>query len=64
MVGASRNKTRSVMRIPIRRSTLRVSTAWAYEGYPINQRQSECAGTIGSDWWTDIKWYFDNLFVT
>lgn len=24
---------------------------------------TECAGTIGSDWWTDIKWYMDNLFI-
>ncbi|QRV81536.1 glycoside hydrolase family 30 protein [Ceratobasidium sp. AG-Ba] len=22
---------------------------------------SECAGTIGSDWWSDIKWYMDNV---
>ena len=24
---------------------------------------SECAGTIGSDWWSDIKWYADNIFI-
>ncbi|KAJ6526635.1 glucan endo-1,6-beta-glucosidase [Mycena vulgaris] len=24
---------------------------------------TECAGTIGSDWWSDIKWYMDNLFI-
>ncbi|KAF7970960.1 hypothetical protein HWV62_22550 [Athelia sp. TMB] len=24
---------------------------------------TECAGTIGSDWWSDIKWYIDNLWV-
>ncbi|KAJ6476301.1 glycoside hydrolase [Mycena sanguinolenta] len=24
---------------------------------------SECSGTIGSDWWSDIKWYMDNLFI-
>ncbi|KAI9568162.1 glycoside hydrolase family 30 protein [Boletus coccyginus] len=24
---------------------------------------TECSGTIGSDWWNDIKWYMDNLFV-
>ncbi|KIM38454.1 glycoside hydrolase family 30 protein [Hebeloma cylindrosporum] len=24
---------------------------------------TECAGTIGSDWWSDIKWYMDNLWI-
>ncbi|KAE9396925.1 glycoside hydrolase family 30 protein [Gymnopus androsaceus JB14] len=24
---------------------------------------TECSGTIGSDWWSDIKWYMDNLWV-
>ncbi|KII83682.1 glycoside hydrolase family 30 protein [Plicaturopsis crispa FD-325 SS-3] len=24
---------------------------------------TECAGTIGTDWWSDIKWYMDNLFI-
>ncbi|KAF8641342.1 hypothetical protein AX16_010040 [Volvariella volvacea WC 439] len=24
---------------------------------------TECTGTIGSDWWSDIKWYMDNLWV-
>ncbi|KAF9558907.1 glycoside hydrolase family 30 protein [Agrocybe pediades] len=24
---------------------------------------TECSGTIGSDWWTDIKWYMDNLWI-
>ncbi|KAH9476350.1 Endo-1,6-beta-D-glucanase [Psilocybe cubensis] len=24
---------------------------------------TECSGTIGSDWWSDIKWYIDNLWV-
>ncbi|KAF5362729.1 hypothetical protein D9758_011677 [Tetrapyrgos nigripes] len=24
---------------------------------------TECAGTIGSDWWSDIKWYMDNIFI-
>lgn len=24
---------------------------------------TECAGTLGSDWWSDIKWYMDNLFT-
>ncbi|KAF5365060.1 hypothetical protein D9758_010967 [Tetrapyrgos nigripes] len=24
---------------------------------------TECAGTIGSDWWSDIKWYIDNIFI-
>ncbi|GLB44591.1 putative glycosyl hydrolase 30 family protein [Lyophyllum shimeji] len=24
---------------------------------------TECSGTFGSDWWSDIKWYMDNLFI-
>ncbi|KAG7447217.1 glucan endo-1,6-beta-glucosidase [Guyanagaster necrorhizus] len=24
---------------------------------------TECTGTIGSDWWSDIKWYMDNIFI-
>ncbi|KJA25337.1 glycoside hydrolase family 30 protein [Hypholoma sublateritium FD-334 SS-4] len=24
---------------------------------------TECSGTIGSDWWSDIKWYMDNLWI-
>ncbi|KDR79564.1 hypothetical protein GALMADRAFT_137365 [Galerina marginata CBS 339.88] len=24
---------------------------------------TECSGTFGSDWWSDIKWYIDNLWV-
>ncbi|KAJ7215366.1 glycoside hydrolase superfamily [Mycena pura] len=24
---------------------------------------TECSGTFGSDWWSDIKWYMDNLWV-
>ncbi|KAJ7079601.1 glycoside hydrolase [Mycena belliarum] len=24
---------------------------------------TECSGTIGSDWWSDIKWYMTNLFT-
>jgi len=46
-----------------------------YEGDVSNQEQftsqfpdkevyfTECSGTLGSDWWTDIKWYMDNLFI-
>jgi len=26
--------------------------------------QTECAGTTGSDWWTDIQWYVSNLWTT
>ena len=22
---------------------------------------TECAGTLGSDWWQDIKWHLDNM---
>ncbi|KAI8994205.1 glycoside hydrolase [Trametes punicea] len=24
---------------------------------------TECSGTYGTDWWSDIKWYMDNLFI-
>ncbi|KIM42591.1 glycoside hydrolase family 30 protein [Hebeloma cylindrosporum] len=24
---------------------------------------TECTGTIGSDWWSDVKWYMDNLWI-
>ncbi|ESK83394.1 glycoside hydrolase family 30 protein [Moniliophthora roreri MCA 2997] len=24
---------------------------------------TECAGTLGSDWWSDMKWYIDNLWI-
>ncbi|CAK5265078.1 unnamed protein product [Mycena citricolor] len=24
---------------------------------------TECSGTIGSDWWSDVKWYMDNLYI-
>ncbi|CAA7270553.1 unnamed protein product [Cyclocybe aegerita] len=24
---------------------------------------TECTGTLGSDWWSDIKWYMDNLWI-
>lgn len=24
---------------------------------------TECTGTVGSDYWQDIKWYMDNLFI-
>ncbi|KAF8346582.1 glycoside hydrolase family 30 protein [Amanita rubescens] len=24
---------------------------------------TECSGTFGSDWWNDIKWYMDNIFI-
>ncbi|KAJ8580232.1 glycoside hydrolase family 30 protein, partial [Rhizopogon salebrosus TDB-379] len=24
---------------------------------------TECSGTFGSDWWTDIEWYMENLFI-
>ncbi|KAG2008981.1 glycosyl hydrolase family 30 [Coprinopsis cinerea AmutBmut pab1-1] len=24
---------------------------------------TECTGTYGSDWWSDIKWYMDNLWI-
>ncbi|XP_006455887.1 hypothetical protein AGABI2DRAFT_188016 [Agaricus bisporus var. bisporus H97] len=24
---------------------------------------TECSGTFGSDWWSDIKWYMDNIAI-
>jgi len=24
---------------------------------------TECSGTFGSDWWSDIKWYMSNIFI-
>ncbi|KAE9407542.1 glucan endo-1,6-beta-glucosidase [Gymnopus androsaceus JB14] len=24
---------------------------------------TECSGSLGSDWWSDIKWYMDNLWI-
>ncbi|KAF9031585.1 glycoside hydrolase [Panaeolus papilionaceus] len=24
---------------------------------------TECSGTFGSDWWSDMKWYMDNLWI-
>ncbi|KAG2034172.1 glycoside hydrolase family 30 protein [Suillus americanus] len=24
---------------------------------------TECSGTLGSDWWNDIKWYMDSIFI-
>ncbi|KAI0821952.1 glycoside hydrolase [Trametes gibbosa] len=24
---------------------------------------TECTGEYGSDWWTDIKWYMENIFI-
>ncbi|KAJ7717570.1 glucan endo-1,6-beta-glucosidase [Mycena metata] len=35
-----------------------------HTAYPTKEiYTTECTGTIGSDWWSDIKWYMDNLFV-
>lgn len=27
------------------------------------QCKAECAGTVGSDWWEDLKWQTSNLWV-
>ncbi|KAK2462623.1 hypothetical protein APHAL10511_005356 [Amanita phalloides] len=24
---------------------------------------TECTGTIGSDWWSDVKWHMNNIFI-
>lgn len=35
-----------------------------HNAYPNKEiYQTECTGTIGSDYWQDIKWYMDNLFI-
>ncbi|KAG6830490.1 hypothetical protein H0H92_000498 [Tricholoma furcatifolium] len=35
-----------------------------YNAYPDKEIYfTECTGTYGSDWWSDIKWYMDNLFI-
>ncbi|KAJ7041147.1 glycoside hydrolase [Mycena alexandri] len=35
-----------------------------HAAYPTKEiYTTECSGTIGSDWWSDIKWYMDNLFI-
>ncbi|GLB39557.1 putative glycosyl hydrolase 30 family protein [Lyophyllum shimeji] len=35
-----------------------------HEAYPSKEIYfTECTGMIGSDWWTDIKWYMDNLWI-
>ncbi|KAF7290463.1 Glycoside hydrolase family 30 protein [Mycena kentingensis (nom. inval.)] len=32
--------------------------------YPTkNMAFTECTGTVGSDWWSDVKWYMTNLWV-
>lgn len=35
-----------------------------YNAFPSKEVYfTECSGTIGSDWWSDIKWYMDNIFI-
>ncbi|KAJ7106818.1 glycoside hydrolase family 30 protein [Mycena crocata] len=37
-----------------------------HDAFPTKARNiyfTECSGTIGSDWWSDIKWYMDNLWI-
>ncbi|CAK5275076.1 unnamed protein product [Mycena citricolor] len=35
-----------------------------HQAYPNkNVYFTECSGTIGSDWWSDIKWYMNNLWI-
>ncbi|RDB15100.1 Endo-1,6-beta-D-glucanase [Hypsizygus marmoreus] len=35
-----------------------------HKKYPTKEiYMTECTGTFGSDWWQDIKWYMDNLFI-
>ncbi|TFK38651.1 glucan endo-1,6-beta-glucosidase [Crucibulum laeve] len=35
-----------------------------HDAYPSKEIYfTECTGTIGTDWWSDIKWYMDNLWI-
>jgi len=35
-----------------------------HSAYPDKEiYQTECTGQIGTDWWSDLKWYMDNLFI-
>ncbi|TBU27192.1 glycoside hydrolase [Dichomitus squalens] len=35
-----------------------------HSAYPTKEIYfTECSGTQGTDWWSDIKWYMQNLFV-
>ncbi|KAJ7619448.1 glycoside hydrolase [Roridomyces roridus] len=35
-----------------------------HQAYPTKEIYfTECSGTLGSDWWSDIKWYMDNIFI-
>ncbi|KAF7314148.1 Glycoside hydrolase family 30 protein [Mycena chlorophos] len=35
-----------------------------HSAYPSkNMYFTECTGTFGSDWWSDIKWYMTNLWI-
>ncbi|KAJ4476061.1 glycoside hydrolase superfamily [Lentinula edodes] len=55
--------------------SIQTSTFHCYEGNVDNQDVfhnaepskdvylTECTGTLGSDWWGDIKWYMDNLWI-
>jgi len=32
-------------------------------GYPLTGHEAECAGMIGGDWWSDLKWQTSNLWI-
>ncbi|THH14377.1 hypothetical protein EW146_g5945 [Bondarzewia mesenterica] len=35
-----------------------------YSAYPSKDIYfTECTGEIGTDWWSNIKWYMDNIFI-
>ncbi|KAM6503070.1 Glycoside hydrolase superfamily [Amanita muscaria] len=35
-----------------------------YNAYPAKELYfTECSGTFGTDWWNDVKWYMDNIFI-
>ncbi|GAW00393.1 glycoside hydrolase family 30 protein [Lentinula edodes] len=46
-------------------SLLRVSEQAAFQtAFPNKEIYfTECTGSLGSDWWSDIKWYMDNIFI-
>jgi len=35
-----------------------------HNAYPSKEvYHTECSGTLNTDWWSNIKWYMDNLFI-
>jgi len=40
------------------------TTAFSSQFPDVPMYQTECAGTTGSDWWSDVQWYVENLWTT